>query len=255
MAGDIFERILCGVDGSPESLEAARQADLLLAPSGKLSLVAVVDPMQAIHLGVALSGVHVARHALEEIGKADEAAAAALERARAEVTRASDVEIVETGGPPVSSLLDEIASRQSSLVVVGTHGLGRVAGALLGSVTRGLLHRATCSVLVAREPAAGGVWSPKRIVVGVDDSPSAEAAVAACRELQSRFDSELRPVTIGGTRPAHGLIEAAAGEDLLACGSRSTHHALGIGSVSEYVAHHAPCSVLVVRASAPADAH
>jgi nucleotide-binding universal stress UspA family protein len=255
MAGHIFERILCGVDGSPESLEAARQSDILLSPAGKLTLVAVVDPMQAIHLGVALSGVHAARHVAEEIEQADEAAGLALERARAEVTRASDVEIVEAGGSPVSCLLGEIASRQASLVVVGTHGLGRVAGALLGSVATGLLHRATCSVLVARKPAAGGVWSPKRIVVGVDDSPSAKAAVAACGELQSRFDSELRPVTIGGKRPAHGLIEAAADEDLLAVGSRSTHHALGLGSVSEHVAVHAPCSVLVVRASAPADDH
>ena len=74
-ARGIFERILCGVDGSPESLEAVRQSDMLLAPRGKLLLVAVVDPTQAIHLRVALSGVHAARHALEEVEERDEAAA------------------------------------------------------------------------------------------------------------------------------------------------------------------------------------
>ena len=35
----------------------------------------------------------------------------------------------------------------ADLIVVGTHGYGRVAGLLLGSVTQGLLHSGVCPVL------------------------------------------------------------------------------------------------------------
>ena len=66
-------------------------------------------------------------------------------------------------------------------------------------------------------------------------------------ELESRFGGELRALTIAGHRPAHELLEAGVEADLIAVGSRATRGAHGLGSVSERVAHHAGCSVLVVR--------
>jgi nucleotide-binding universal stress UspA family protein len=250
MPAGLFGRIVCGVDGSAASLEAVRQSDVLLEARGKLVLVAVVEPAQAIHFQVAPTALHAARHALEDIEKLDRAAAEALERARAEVTRATDVAARETGGPPVSCLLDAVASEQATLLVVGTHGLGRAAGTLLGSVATRVLHRAPCSILVARRPAAGN-WSPRTIIAGVDGSEAAEAALRAGRELESRFGAELRVLTIDDRRPAHALVEAAAEADLLAVGSRGTHSSLVLGSVSEHVAHHAHCSVLVIRQGRP----
>ncbi|GAY19244.1 universal stress protein [Mycobacterium sp. shizuoka-1] len=41
-------------------------------------------------------------------------------------------------------------SREAQLVVVGSHGRGRLAGAVLGSVGQNLIHHAECSVLVVR---------------------------------------------------------------------------------------------------------
>ena len=44
----------------------------------------------------------------------------------------------------IAEIAEEV---DADLVVVGTHGYGRVAGLLLGSVTQGLLHAGVCPVL------------------------------------------------------------------------------------------------------------
>jgi len=52
--------------------------------------------------------------------------------------------------------------------------------------------------------------------------------------------------------PAPALLEAAEGADLLVVGSRGRGGFTGLllGSVSQQCAHHAPCPVVIVRASA-----
>lgn len=49
---------------------------------------------------------------------------------------------------PAKGLTD--LSREAQLVVVGSHGRGRLAASLLGSVSQNLLHHAECPVLVVR---------------------------------------------------------------------------------------------------------
>jgi nucleotide-binding universal stress UspA family protein len=239
-----FARIVCGVDGSDESLEAVRQSNVVLEPGGRLLLVAAADLASAIHIQVAPTAIHALRRALEEADELDRAAQEALERAQAEVSPEIDVAILQTGGFPSSCLLDAAAAEHAQLLVVGTHGLGRAAGMLLGSVATRVLHRAPCSVLVARRRPAGD-WSPRTILVGVDESAQAEAALRVARELESRFGAELNVVTVPEGRAAHALVEAAADADLLTVGAARTHARLG--SVAERVAHDAHCSVLVVR--------
>lgn len=242
----VFERIVCGVDGSEESLEAVRQADVLLEEGGRLALVAVVDLARAIHFQVAAGPVQAARHALEDVDALELAAAAALELARAEVAHAGDVGMLTTGGTPATCLVDAVGTERATLLAVGTHGLGRAAGILLGSVANRVLHDAPCSVLVARRPAAG-TWTPRSVVVGVDDSAEAAAGLAAARELESRFAAELRRVPIDGSNPAHALVAAAEGADLLVVDARAREGRHHHRSLAEHVAHDARCSVLVVR--------
>jgi nucleotide-binding universal stress UspA family protein len=105
-------------------------------------------------------------------------------------------------------------------------------------------------VLVSRRPAAGS-WKPRRIVAGTDGSQEAEAAVAEARRLAERLSATVRVVSTEDRRTAHALVETAFGADLLVVGSRGVHGARSLGSVSERVAHEAPCSVLVVRGSRP----
>ncbi len=41
---DVFASMVCGIDESPEGLEALRQAECLRPPDGKLHLVTVETP-------------------------------------------------------------------------------------------------------------------------------------------------------------------------------------------------------------------
>ena len=242
----MFERIVCGVDGSEASLEGVRQADVLLADGGRLVLVSAVDLTDAIHFQIAPTAVHAARRALEKAEELDRLAQEALERARAELVRAEDVASVEVAGAPARCLAETAATEGALLVTVGNHGLGRVEEVALGGVVVRLLHRASCSLHVAKAPAEGR-WSPRRIVVGTDGSPAAETAVVAAAALAGRLGASLETVSIERHRPAHALVEATDGADLLVVGRRGRHGAHLLGSVSERVAHAAPCSVLVVR--------
>jgi len=242
----MFERIVCGVDGSEASLEAVRQADLVLAEGGRLVLVAAVDLSDAIHFQIAPTALHAARRALEKAEELDRLAHEALARARAEVVRAPEPATVEVAGEPSRCLTETAAAEGASLIAVGSHGLRRIEELAVGSVTARLLRRAPCSVLVARAPAEGR-WTPRRIVVGTDGSEAAAAAVAAAAALGERLEATVETVSIEHRRPAPGLLEAAAGADLVVVGHRGRHGARLLGSVSERVAHSARCSVLVVR--------
>jgi len=53
-------------------------------------------------------------------------------------------------GKPANMILQEIENENIDLVVMGSHGYGAIAGAILGSVSQRVLHGAKCSVLIAK---------------------------------------------------------------------------------------------------------
>jgi nucleotide-binding universal stress UspA family protein len=229
------KRILCGVDGTPASLTAVRQA-VRLADDGELLLVAVANLAKAAQAG--MGAVHAA-----ELLQSD--AEAALEEAQA-VAPTAKARLLD--GAPATLLLNQAEAENATLVAVGSHGRGRAAGLLLGTVAARMLHEAKCPVLLARPAQNPDSW-PQQIVVGFDGSPEAEAALAVARSLAERFDGSAQLVQEEDGKAVHALVEASESADLVLVGSRGLHGFKSLGSVSERVAHQARCSTLVVRAS------
>ena len=132
---DVFSRVLCGVDGSPAGEEAARQGARLRSPHGRLPLVSVATPAAAAHPEAAIA---LELHA-----------ASALRDAERHASADSEPHLV---GDPATCLLAAARDHSATLIAVGSHGSGRLGGTLADSVATAMLHRASCSVLVARPP-------------------------------------------------------------------------------------------------------
>ncbi len=240
MSENVFRRMLVVIDGSESGLEACRQVAQLSSPEAPIDAVGVVHFASATDTGDADEAL-------------DEAVALFDDRA---ARRRID-------GFVTSALLAELRDFDATLVAFGSPDHRRTGDILLGGAAGELLHKATCSVLVARpcDPAS----FPQAIVVGHDGSPDADLALTAARELTQRLNSSLEVVTslagrivdhtrlgeVGVTTvaepPVFALVEASHDADLLIVGSRGSHGVEALGSVSERVAYDAPCSVLVVR--------
>ena len=68
----IFERIVCGVDGTPASLDAVRQAARLRAPDGSLHLLGAVYLAGAVAAGWSATRIaaELEREGAEALGRA-----------------------------------------------------------------------------------------------------------------------------------------------------------------------------------------
>jgi len=55
---DVFERIVCGIDGSPESFEALRQVERLRPGTGELHLTTVAELSLVVHGGFAATRIY-----------------------------------------------------------------------------------------------------------------------------------------------------------------------------------------------------
>jgi nucleotide-binding universal stress UspA family protein len=249
----VFERILCGVDGTPASLVAARQALRLQDEHGSLLLSAVANLAKTAQAGVA--AIHAAELLQHE-------AEAALAEAQAIAPSAAS-KLVD--GDPVEVLLKQAEAERATLIAVGSHGRRRAAGLLLGTVAARMLRDAACSVLVARAASDDDAW-PQTVVVGVDGSLESAAAFTVARSVAARFGGSVRAMastkdqldrgaarSIAPELEEHGepavkvLVAASEPADLIVVGSRGLHGLKALGSVSERVAHQARSSVLVVR--------
>ncbi|WP_077689598.1 MULTISPECIES: universal stress protein [Nocardiopsis] len=185
--------IVVGVDGSPASRAALEWAAREAAGRGLelLLLHALSMPVIGAPLGHTLRmppsqeltdwSAHLLQEAVDHVTRT---------RPDLEVrTRSSMVD-------PAHALLN--ASRAASMVVVGSRGLGGAASAFLGSVSIRVSAHAPCSVVVVPAPGEAPDGEERRahegrgrVVVGLDGSRDAEAALRFALEEAARTGAEL----------------------------------------------------------------
>lgn len=260
-----FASILCGVDGSRPSFEAARQAGILAGDSANLSYVAI-----SYQQGYGPNAVATLNNAHAE---------AALRRVR-EDSRHLPVKpsFVQVADAHATRRLIDLAT-DHDLLVVGIHLRTRAEGILVGETAATVVHRSPIPVLAARRPPADSEF-PQDILLAIDGSPAAshaatEAAARIAHQHGSRVAIIADPardekhrhelaedaamiLAATGTEPvildAHGALHRAVaaaatelGSSLIICGSRGRHGLPALRSTSERIAHAAPCSVLIVK--------
>lgn len=185
--------IVVGVDGSPESEVAVRWAARKAQTSGRpVTLVNVVTPMAVSWPTIMLQdqiSAYERDYAEDVLGRARKALLAEFGPGPTPEVRSK---VLFAGA--VEALVD--ASKDAQMVVVGARGLGAVRRVLLGSVSSGLIHHAHCPVAVVRSRGGRLPAADAPVIVGIDGSPTSEAATALAFDEAARRGAELVAVHV-----------------------------------------------------------
>ena len=139
-----FTKLLIAVDASDIALHAARiGVELARSLKAELALVHVVDP-------TLVAGAETGLPTDELVSMLEDEAPSMLAKVRTQAgIESTPVEFIRRGKPAteIAALANEW---HADMIVMGTHGRGLAARALMGSVTQGVLRHASCPVLVVR---------------------------------------------------------------------------------------------------------
>jgi nucleotide-binding universal stress UspA family protein len=139
-----MKEIMVAIDGSDGSRAAIDEAVELAGPLEAHITFVTVRKTPPPLLGTPNYECRLAR----DLGMARAAVDAALKRAREAGIEASG-EVLEGGA--IDELLSFADNRGADLIVMGSRGHGALAGALLGSVSSGVVQHANVPVLVAKQ--------------------------------------------------------------------------------------------------------
>ena len=137
--------IVVGVDGSDQSIEAARAAGALArCHSAKLIVVTVVRPPEGWW------GIVGSPPTAEALGDSlSDAQRDVLDRTLRSVDFSGvDCETQQEIGEPSARLIDVCARVDADILVVGRRGAGLLRRMVVGSVANHVVHEAPCPVLV-----------------------------------------------------------------------------------------------------------
>jgi nucleotide-binding universal stress UspA family protein len=140
----MFDKILLAVDGSDHALHAARKAAELartMKPS-EFRIVVSYDTIPA-YLGEPNMQLAIDTRKIE----AEEILSRAVKEV-GDIPCEISEELIE--GSPAEAIIDVATTRGSELIVMGSRGLGRLAGLLLGSTSQKVVAHAPCPVLIVR---------------------------------------------------------------------------------------------------------
>jgi nucleotide-binding universal stress UspA family protein len=141
----VYRSILVAVDGSPDAEAAlAHAAALARDQNARLTLLTAIPPLPATALlasGAAPPRSEVIRHYAE-----------ALRQATESLPPDVSVTTLLVECPAARALIQRAESGDYDLIVMGSHGHGRLHATLLGCVSQKVLHGSPIPVLLARAP-------------------------------------------------------------------------------------------------------
>lgn len=156
-------RILLAIDGSPSSNVAVDEVCRRPWPPGsEVRLLTVLSPIEFNHLHEASHQPVTYDDIFEKTGWKS---LRFLNNAASELElRAPDLTIkpVLLEGRPKEVILEEAERWGPDLIVVGSHGYGKLERAFLGSVSLAIAVKAPCSVEIVRRPT-------EYVPVGIED--------------------------------------------------------------------------------------
>lgn len=143
-----MRKVLVPVDGSGDSLQAVREAIRLRNSSGavEIHLVNVQPRIFAEETMIGLPVEQIDSYYYERGSRALAPAEALLREAGLPFVSHRPV------GPVVQSILDKQRELDCDSILMSTQGHGRVAGALLGSVSAKVLHLSQVPVTLVKAP-------------------------------------------------------------------------------------------------------
>jgi nucleotide-binding universal stress UspA family protein len=162
-------KVLLATDGSDGAKLAARLVGGMAWPDGSaIRVIAVIQP--TFDPAIGMPALAISNNAVDDFAVAvrAEAIRVSTETARSIEAPRRVVEVAVLEGRPASVIVDDALEFGADLIVVGSHGRGAVAAAVLGSVSAEVAESARCSVLVARSP------SISRLVLADDRSEHSE---------------------------------------------------------------------------------
>jgi len=228
-------RILVGVDGSARSERALRWA--LREASARDASVSVVHAFDV----PSLRGPLDREVPLEdEHARAREQVARMVARSGRRATAVPvDIEAVVTTDRRSAAHVLLRRARHADLVVVGARGLGGFAGLLLGSVSQQVAAHARVPVAVIPGPASpgGANMYPRSVVVGVDGSAHATAALRWAVDHAAAHVLPVTAVYVHPPVPATLTAGIASGVDHAMLDKLWTHgHAEALEALEDLVA-------------------
>lgn len=166
----MFKNVIVGIDGTEGGRDAIALAKAL--GPGQITLVAAYPAERTRWRGAVEGYFELLREDAQKL----------LDETRRELDVEAD--LVACPDPsPARALQREAAERQADLIVIGSAHHGPLARLLLGSVGRGVLHGAPCSVAVAPRGYRERAGEIRRVVAALDDSDEARAALALAAEV------------------------------------------------------------------------
>ena len=140
----MFDKILLAVDGSDHALHAARvAAEMARGMKPKEFRIVVSYDSIPVYLGEPNMqfAIDNRKKDAEEI----------LDKAIKEVgTIPGEIHTEMIEGDPAAAIIEVANTRESNIIIMGSRGLGRLSGLLLGSTSQKVVAHAHCPVLVVR---------------------------------------------------------------------------------------------------------